>query len=178
MLTLASIEKHVRDLKDANNSISKTRTEAENKVVTALGDIKSQFKVWEEVSERNSALRDSMAKAQENLKSSKEKITKLEEDLTNKTNAEAGLREKIDELKSSQATLESDRAAAEASKARLLELATSESNLRQELDKLKNEKAESMATIASMAEQKSTLQREKGDLQVSRGLEEQLQIVY
>ncbi|KAK6006790.1 hypothetical protein QM012_005798 [Aureobasidium pullulans] len=161
----SGIEKHVGDLKNVNNSISKTRTEAENKVVAALDNIRSQFKVWEEISEKRSAARESLAEARQNLESSKEKIAKLKEDLTNKTKAEAGLKEKIEELKSSQATLESDRAAAEASKARVLELIASESSLKQELEKLKNERAESMATIATIAEQKTTLQREKADLQ-------------
>lgn len=161
------MEKHVGNLKNANDSISKTRTEAENKVLAALSDIKSQFKVWQEISERSSAVQASLAEVQQNLNSSKEKIAKLEEDLINKTSVEVGLREKIDELKSSQAALESNRAAAEASKVRLLELATSEGNLKQELEKLKSERAGSMATIASMAEQKTFLQREKADLQVS-----------
>lgn len=166
MLTVASIEKHVGELKEANDSISKTRTEAENKVVAALDGIKSQCKAWQDISEESAAARESMAEVQQNLESSKEKITKLEADLTNRTNAEAGLREKIDELKSSQATLESNKAAAEASKARVLELTTSENNLRQELEQVKSDRAESRATIASMTEQKATLQREKGDLQV------------
>ncbi|KAH0007181.1 hypothetical protein KCU78_g11904, partial [Aureobasidium melanogenum] len=161
----SGIEKHVGDLKSANNSISKTRTEAENKVVEALDGIKSQCKIWEEISEKSSDARERMAGLRQDLNSSKEKISKLEEDLTNRNNAEAELRKRIDELQSSQAALESARATAEANKARLLELTNSESNLKQELDKLKSEKAEKMATIASMAEQKTTLQREKGDLQ-------------
>ncbi|KAH0209721.1 hypothetical protein KCU86_g7085, partial [Aureobasidium melanogenum] len=161
----SGIEKHVGDLKSTNNSISKTRTEAENKVVAALDGIKSQCKIWEEISEKSSDARERMAGLQQNLNSSKEKISKLEGDLTNKNNAEAGLRKRIDELQSSQAALESDRATAEANKARLLELTNSENNLKQEVDKLKTGKADNMATIASMAEQKTTLQREKGDLQ-------------
>lgn len=174
MLINFSVQRHVEDLKSANNSISETRTQAENKVVAALDGIKSQFKVWEETSEKNSAAREQMAAVQQNLDSSKETISKLERDLTNKNNAEAELRKRIDELQSSQAALESARATAEADKARLEELNTSESNLKQELDQLKSEKAENMATIASMAEQKTTLQREKGDLQVSQDMEEQL----
>lgn len=174
MLIDASVQKHVEDLKSANNSISKTRTKAEKKVVTALDSIVSQCKTWEETSEKKSAFREQMAEVQQNLMSSKEKISKLEEDLTNKNNAEAGLRNRIDELQSSQAAHELARAAAEADKARLLELTTSESNLKQELDKLKSEKAENMATIASMTEHRTTLQREKGDLQVSQEMEEQL----
>ncbi|KAG9553184.1 hypothetical protein KCU71_g10571, partial [Aureobasidium melanogenum] len=161
----SGIEKHVGDLKSANNSISKTRTEAENKVVKALDGIKSQCKIWEEISEKSSDARERMAELRQDLNSSKEKISKLEEDLTNRNNAEAGLRKRIDELQSSQAALESERVAAEVNKARLLELATSENNLKQKLDEMKTEKAENMATIASMAEQKTTLQREKGDLQ-------------
>jgi peptidoglycan hydrolase CwlO-like protein len=161
-------------LKSANNSISKTRTEAENKVVKALNGIKSQCKIWEEISEKSSDARERMAELRQDLNSSKEKISKLEEDLTNRNNAEAGLRKRIDELQSSQAALESEKVAAEVNKARLLELATSENNLKQKLDEMKTEKAENMATIASMAEQKTTLQREKGDLQVSQDMEEQL----
>ncbi|KAG9528508.1 hypothetical protein KCU93_g4326, partial [Aureobasidium melanogenum] len=161
----SGIEKHVGDLKSANNSISKTRTEAENKVVKALDGIKSQCKIWEEISEKSSDARERMAELRKDLNSSKEKISKLEEDLTNRNNAEAGLRKRIDELQSSQAALESERVAAEVNKARLLELATSENNLKQKLDEMKTEKAENMATNASMAEQKTTLQREKGDLQ-------------
>ncbi|KAH0378716.1 hypothetical protein KCU92_g8557, partial [Aureobasidium melanogenum] len=161
----SGIEKHVGDLKSANNSISKTRTEAENKVVKALNGIKSQCKIWEEISEKSSDARERMAELRQDLNSSKEKISKLEEDLTNRNNAEAGLRKRIDELQSSQAALESEKVAAEVNKARLLELATSENNLKQKLDEMKTEKAENMATIASMAEQKTTLQREKGDLQ-------------
>ncbi|KAH0269983.1 hypothetical protein KCU91_g8339, partial [Aureobasidium melanogenum] len=165
----SGIQKHVRDLKSANNFNSKTRMHAENKVVTALDNIKSQFKVWEEISEKNSALREQVVEVRQNLDTSKEKVSKLEEDLTNKNNAEAGLKKRIDELQSSQTALESARAAAEADKARLLELATSESNLKQELNKLMSEKAENMATIASMVEQKTTLQREKEGLQSQIG---------
>ncbi|KAG9660882.1 hypothetical protein KCU64_g2912, partial [Aureobasidium melanogenum] len=161
----SGIEKHVGNLKSANDSISKTRTQAENKVVAALDGIKSQFKIWEERSEKSSDSRERMAEMQQNLTSSKEKISNLEEDLTNRNNAEAELRKRIDELQSSQAALESARATAEANKARLLEITTSESNLKQKLDGMKTEKAENMATIASMAEQKTTLQREKGNLQ-------------
>ncbi|CAD0083146.1 unnamed protein product [Aureobasidium vineae] len=161
----SGLEKHVRELKEANNSISKTRSENENKVVTALEAIKDQFETWEDLKEKNTALRERIVEEEQNSKSSKEKIAKLEENLTDKTNAEAELRKRIDELQSSQATLESHKVSAEADKAKLLELTTSESNLKQELEKLKSEKAENIATIASMAEQKTTLQREKGDLQ-------------
>jgi chromosome segregation ATPase len=164
MLTdFISFEKHIGRLRDANNSTSKTRTGAENKVVAALEAIKSQFKTWEDLAEKNAELRERLAEEEQKSILSKEKITKLEEDLNNKNNAEANLRKRIDELQSSQA---SEKASAQASKARLLELTTSESNLKQDLEKLKSEKVESMATIASMAEQKTTLQREKGDLQV------------
>jgi chromosome segregation ATPase len=161
-----SFEKHTGLLRDANNSTSKTRTDAENKVVAALEAIKSQFKTWEDLAEKNADLRERLVEEEQKSNSSKEKITKLEEDLHNKNNAEADLRKRVDELQSSQASLESEKASAEASKARLLELTTSESNLKQDLERLKSEKVESMATIASMAEQKTTLQREKGDLQV------------
>lgn len=105
MLTDASIQKHVRDLKSANTFNSKTRTHAENKVVTALDNIKSQFKVWEEISEKNSALREQVAEVRQNLDTSKKKVSKLEEDLTNKNNAETGLKKRIDELQSSQTAL-------------------------------------------------------------------------
>ncbi|CAD0107445.1 unnamed protein product [Aureobasidium uvarum] len=161
----SGLEKHVRKLRKANNSISKARTENENKVVTALENIKAEFKSWEDLKEKNAALRERIVEEEQNSESSKEKIEKLEQDLANRTNAEAELRNRIDELQSSQATLESHKVSAEADKAKLLELTTSESNLKQELEKLKSEKAESMATIASIAEQKTTIQREKGDLQ-------------
>jgi chromosome segregation ATPase len=163
-----SFDKHIGQLKDANNAISKTRTDAENKVVAALEAIKSQFKRMEDFTEKNAALRERLVEEEQKSKSSKKMIAKLEEDLKNKNNAEAGVRERIDELQFTQASLESERASAEADKAKLLELTTSESNLKQDLEKLKSEKVESMATISSLAEQKTTLQREKGDLQVSR----------
>ncbi|KAI4715953.1 hypothetical protein E4T48_07862 [Aureobasidium sp. EXF-10727] len=153
------------ELREVNNSISETRTKNENKVATALEAIKSQFKTWEDLTEKNTALQKRIAEDEQSSESSKQKIAKLREDLTNKTNAEVELRKRIDELQSSQATLESYKASAEADKAKLLELTTSESSVKQELEKLKGEKAESMVTIASMAEQKITLQREKGDLQ-------------
>ncbi|KAI4728287.1 hypothetical protein E4T49_03899 [Aureobasidium sp. EXF-10728] len=161
----SGLEKHVRELREANNSISETRTKNENKVATALEAIKSQFKTWEDLTEKNTALQKRIVEDEQSSDSSKQKIAKLEEDLTNKINAEVELRKRIDELQSSQATLESYKASAEADKAKLLELTTSESNVKQEVEKLKGEKAESMATIASMAEQKTTLQCEKGDLQ-------------
>jgi len=154
-------------LKHANVSISKTRTEGENQVVAALDAIKSQFRKLDELTAMNTALRERMVEEEQRLESSKEKIAKLEEDLLNKSNAESGFRQRIDELQSSNASLESEKASAEAGKAKLLELTTSESNLKQELEKLKNEKIESLATITSMAEQSSALEREKGDLQVS-----------
>jgi DNA repair exonuclease SbcCD ATPase subunit len=135
--------------------------------VAALEAIKSQLKIWEDLKERNATLRERVAGEEQKLKSCEEKISKLEEDLNNKSNAEAGLRERIDELQSSQASLESERASAEASKAKLLELTTSENKLKQDLEKLKSEKVENLATIATIAEQKAILQREKGDLQVS-----------
>jgi chromosome segregation ATPase len=168
MLTYSiSLDEHIGQLKDANNATSKTRTDAENKVVAALEAIKSQFKRMEDFAEKNAALRERLVEEEQKSKSSKEMIAKLEEDLTNKNNAEAGLRERIDELQSTQASLESEWASAEADKAKLLELTTSESNFRQDLEKLKSEKVESMATISSLTEQRTTLQREKGDLQVS-----------
>ncbi|KAI4755602.1 hypothetical protein E4T52_12308 [Aureobasidium sp. EXF-3400] len=170
-------EKHFGALTEAYNSSSETRTEAENKVVAALEDIKSQFKTLEDLKERNAALREFVVKEEEKLKSCEVKIAKLEEDLTNKSNAEAGLRERINELQSSQASLESEKASAEVNKAKLLELTTSENKLKQDIEKLKSEKIENLATIAAIAEQKATLQREKGDLQgqiseVTRSLDE------
>lgn len=167
LIDFVSFEKHLGALTEAYGSSSETRTEAENKVVAALEDIKSQFKTLEDLKERNAALRELVVKEEEKLKSCEEKIAKLEEDLTNKSNAEAGLRERINELQSSQASLESEKASVEASKVRLLELTTSENKLKQDLEKLKSEKIENLATIAVIAEQKTTLQREKGDLQVS-----------
>jgi chromosome segregation ATPase len=162
-----SFDKHIGQLKDANNATSKTRTDDENKVVAALEAIKSQFKRMEDFTEKNTALRERLVEEEQKSNSSKEMVAKLEEDLANKNNAEAGFREKIDELQSTQASLESERASAEADKAKLLELTTSESNMKQDLEKLRSEKVESMATISLLAEQKTTLQREKGDLQVS-----------
>ncbi|KAI4852033.1 hypothetical protein E4T44_01755 [Aureobasidium sp. EXF-8845] len=161
----SGFDEHIGQLKDANNATSKTRTEAENKVVVALEAIESQLKSLEDLSEKNAALRERLVEEEQKSISSKEMIAKLEEDLTNKSNAEAGLREKVDELQFTQASLESERASAEADKARLLELTTSESNLKQDLEKLRREKVESTATISSLAEQKTTLQREKGGLQ-------------
>jgi chromosome segregation ATPase len=164
---IPSFDKHLGALRDANTSISKTRTEAEHQVVAALEAIKSQFKALEDLRATNTALRELVVEKEQKLESSKEKITKLEEDLVNKSNAEAGFRRRIDELQSSKASLESEKASAEASKAKLSKLTTSESNLKQDLEKLKSEKIESLTAIASMAEQKTILQREKGELQVS-----------
>ena len=145
--------------------------------MAALEAIKSQFKTSEELKATNTTLRELKVEQEQKLKSSKEKIAKLEEDLTDKSNAEAALKKKIDELQSSKASLESEKASAEASKARLLVLTTSESNLRQDLEKLKSEKIENLTAIALMIEQKATLERERGDLHVSRERVEQVSTV-
>lgn len=115
----------------------------------------------------NTALRERMVEEEQKSESSKEKLAKLEEDLANKSDAEAGLRKQIDELQTSKASLESEKASAEAGKAKLLELTISENNLKQELEKLKSEKTESLTTMILMAEQKASLEREKSDLRVS-----------
>lgn len=115
----------------------------------------------------NTALRERMVEEEQKTESSKEKLEKLEEDLVNKSNAEAGLRKQIDELQTSKASLESEKASVEAGKAKTLELTISENNLKQDLEKLKSEKMETLATMTLMADQKATLEREKGDLHVS-----------
>ncbi|KAI5210129.1 hypothetical protein E4T39_00534 [Aureobasidium subglaciale] len=161
----AGFEKHIEDFKAVNTLTSGAHTEVDNKVIAALELIKSDFKTWEDLAEKNAALRESVSTEKQQSQSSKELVEKLKADLDQKSSDERSLRTRIEELQSSQVDLQSVKTSAEADKVKLLELATSEGNLKQELEKSQNQNAENMATMASMDEQKKNLQREKSELQ-------------
>ncbi|KAI5248848.1 hypothetical protein E4T43_00954 [Aureobasidium subglaciale] len=149
----------------ANTQTWETHTGVDNKVMAALELIKSDFKTWEALAEKNAALRESVGTEKQQSQSSKEMVEKLKVDLEQKSSDERSLRTRIKELQSSQVDLQLAKTSAEADKVKLLELATSEGNLKQELEKSKSQNAENMATIAAMNEQKKNLQREKSELQ-------------
>ncbi|KAI5257484.1 hypothetical protein E4T42_01099 [Aureobasidium subglaciale] len=161
----AGFEKHIQDFKAANTQTSETHIEVDNKVMAALELIKSDFKTWEALAEKNAALHESVSTEKQQSQSSKEMVEKLKVDLDQKSSDERSLRTRLKELQSSQVDLQFAKTSAEADKVKLLELARSEGNLKQELEKSKSQNAENMATIAAMDEQKKNLQRGKSDLQ-------------